>query len=304
MVNKITKQRLKNVIVYDGIKIVALCVILCLILVLVFNAIAKKPSDGQDFKLIIDEDLYVGDDIGDLFSDLFEKGPLNGGFSYETLEGETVYLRSNDESPKEYVLNNVYAELSQDDVCVLEEEIYLQYISRNNAVDLVDYVKSAKTFLLNEGICNAGGEFDVSAVNAYFEKTRSKDSRFKTSEEIKKGKEDEFKRLKAIWNNANALEACFTAHPELLDERSFELGGLTITGKFAIKIDAFNGNNDKYVENLFKRSYLDENEQTVYTTKGIYVTVGNNLNKNGDLFYENLAFLYTLINTYSTYINI
>lgn len=304
MVNKITKQRLKNVIFYDGLKILALSVILCVVLILIFNAFAKKPSNGQDFKLIIDENIYVGEDVNDFLDDLFENGSENGGFSYETLKGETVYLRSNDESPKYYVLNNVYAELSQDDVCVLEEEIYLQYISRNNAVDLIDYVKSAKTFLLNEGLCNPSGEFDVNAVNAYFEKTRSKDSRFRTSEQIKKGKEDELIRLKAIWKNATALETCFAMHPELLDEQTFTIGEYTKTGKFALKIDVFDGKNGKHVENLFKRSYLDEKGETVYTTSGIYITVGNNLKDNGDLYYENLAVLYTLINTYSTFISL
>ena len=304
MVNKITKQRLKNVIVYDGVKILALSVILCVVLILIFNAFAKKPSNGQAFKFVIDENIHVGDDVNGFMDDLFESGSENGGFSYEILQGETVYLRSNDESPKEYVLNNVYAELSQDDVCVLEEEIYLQYISRNNAVDLVDYVKSAKTFLLNEGICNAGGEFDVSAVNAYFEKTRLKDSRFRTSEQIEKGKKDELDRLKAIWKNATALDTCFATHPEVLDERTFTIGDYTKTGKFALKIDVFDGKDGKLVENLFKRSYLDENEETVYTTSGIYITVGNNLQDDGDLYYENLAVLYTLINTYSTFISL
>ena len=304
MVNKITKQRLKNVIFYDGIKIVAVSVILCIVLILIFNAFAKKPSNGQDFKLIIDENIIVGDDIRGLMDNLFESGTENGGFSYETLQGETIYLRSNDESPKEYVLNNVYAELYQDDVCVLEEEIYLQYVARNNAVDLVDYVKDAKAFLINEGLCNASGEFDTDSVNSYFERTRSNDSRFRTSEKIKQAKEDELKRLQAIWRNATLLEACFVAHPELLDEQTFTIGEYTKTGKFALKIDVFDGKDGKYVESLFKRSYLDENEETVYTTSGIYIALGNNLQNNGDLFYENLAFLYTLINTYSTFISL
>lgn len=304
MVNKITKQRLKNVIFYDGIKIVAVSVILCIVLILIFNAFAKKPSNGQDFKLIIDENIIVGDDISGLMDNLFESGAENGGFSYETLQGETIYLRSNDESPKEYVLNNVYAELYQDDVCVLEEEIYLQYVARNNAVDLVDYVKDAKAFLINEGLCNASGEFDTDSVNSYFERTRSNDSRFRTSEKIKQAKEDELKRLQAIWRNATLLEACFVAHPELLDEQTFTIGEYTKTGKFALKIDVFDGKDGKYVESLFKRSYLDENEETVYTTSGIYIALGNNLQNNGDLFYENLAFLYTLINTYSTFISL
>ena len=73
MVNKITRKRLKNVIVYDGLKIILLSVIICIIAVLVFNAITKKPSDGQDFKLIVDDELITGDDTNPFFAELFSK---------------------------------------------------------------------------------------------------------------------------------------------------------------------------------------------------------------------------------------
>ncbi len=305
MVNKITKKRLKNVLVYDGLKIIILSVIVCLIVVLIFNGLAKKPSDGQDFKLIIDEELHVGEEELDSFmNQLFEVGPENGGFSYDTLRGEIITLRSNDESPKNYMLNNIYVDISQDDACVLVEDIYVQYLSENNAVDIVKYVDSALQFLFKEGLCDENGVFNENKVNAYFERTRGSDSRFKTNSQIESGKAKELKRLKAIYSNAKALKNCFELHPELLDERTFNYGGVEFTGKYAILIDKFDGNNGRYAETLFKRSYEDDSGLTVYTTEGIYITIGNNLDANGDLFYENLAFLYTLINRYSTFLTV
>ncbi|MBR2323169.1 MAG: hypothetical protein IKA54_06220 [Clostridia bacterium] len=304
MVNKITGKRLKNLISYDWLKMLALSVIVCIVVILIFNAFAKKPSDGQDFRLVIDQDVIVEEDeIKGVFDTLFDGGVEEGGFSYETLQGQVVYLRGNDESPKSYILGGVYAELNQDDVNILLEDVYLEYIAQNNAVKIDEYLISAKQFLLDNGLCNSLGEFDVNRVNSYFETTRGKDTRFKTAEQIKKGKEDELKRLKAIWNNATALQKCFEEHPELLDERTYLFGAYENTGKFAINLSKLNGNSEsgKYIENLFKRSYVKD-DQTLYTVEGIYLTVGQTSDADGDLFYEKLAFLYTLIKTYSTFI--
>lgn len=304
MVNKITGKRLKNLISYDWLKMVALSVIACIVVILTFNAIAKKPSDGQDFRLIIDQDVIVEEDeIKSVFDTLFDGGVEEGGFSYETLQGQVVYLRENDESPKSYVLDGVYGELNQDDVCIILEDVYLGYIAQNNAVKIDEYLISAKQFLLDNELCNSLGEFDVNKVNSYFETTRGKDTRFKTAEQIKKGKEDELKRLKAIWNNATALQKCFEEHPELLDERTYTYGEYQITGKYAINLSKLDGDSEsgRYIENLFKRSY-EKDDQVLYTVEGIYLAVGQTGDADGDLFYEKLAFLYTLIKTYSTFL--
>ena len=307
MVNKITKKRLKNVLAYDGLKILILSVIVCIVVVLIFNAFAKKPSDGQDFKLIVDDDLiYDYDEVDKFLDELFQNGVDNGGFSYETLQGDFISLRDNDESPKNYMLNSIYAELTQDDVCVLQEEIYKQYIEQNNAVDIIAFIDNAFEFLFSEGLCDVDGNFNQQKVNDYFIRTRGNDSRFRTQEEIANGKANELKRLQAIYRNATALKACFEAHPELLDERTYSYGDAQITGKFAIVIGNLNGNaqTGRYAEKLFKRSYENEDGETVYTTDGIYIAFGNNYAQNGDIIYENLAFMYTLIKTYSTYITI
>ena len=94
MVNKITKARLKNFIWYNSAKILILTVILSVVLGLLFNFVEKKPTDGQDFKILIDESITLGVEIDELFSDLFTSDEDGGGFSYEILKGETIIARN------------------------------------------------------------------------------------------------------------------------------------------------------------------------------------------------------------------
>ena len=82
MVNKLTKRKLKLFAVYDLWKVAVVSVLACAILLLAFNFVAKKPSDGQEFKILIDKTVNMGDDINDLFENLFTKAPEQGGFSY------------------------------------------------------------------------------------------------------------------------------------------------------------------------------------------------------------------------------
>ena len=134
MVNKITKARLKNFIWYNSAKILILTVILSVVLGLLFNFVEKKPTDGQDFKILIDESITLGVEIDELFSDLFTSDEDGGGFSYEILKGETIIARNSNENPKDYVEN--FAKAGSDlitfhlEACKNEKEI-LRYFSVN-----------------------------------------------------------------------------------------------------------------------------------------------------------------------------
>ena len=143
MVDKLTKRKLKNFFVYDAWKVVVLSAVVCIILVLVFNFISKKPTDGQDFKLMLDDDIVMNSkiDIDGLFEGLFTSKPTEGGFSYEMLKGETMYMYGSDENPEDYLLGGVYGELYYDDVCVLGETLYLSYLKMHGgAVDIEKYI--------------------------------------------------------------------------------------------------------------------------------------------------------------------
>ena len=305
MVNKLTKSRLKNLIVYDFWKMIALSVIVCIVLVLIFNGVAKKPSKGQDFRWVIDDEIFVDNgEIDGVFTDLFNRGAENGGFSYEILKGETVILRSNDESPKNYVLNGVYAELGQDDALILAEETYHLYVNAFNAVSIPKFLDDALDYYAT--FCDESGNLIEQKVYDNFSKTRGKDSRFRKQSEFEEGKKQELLRIKGIKANATALKNCFEKHPELLDEvRTIE--NTTISGNFALRLDKFTskgeGENKKDIQNLFKRAVVSESGETTYTTQGVYFVIGENSAENGDLFYENLAVLYTIINIYTDYLS-
>lgn len=301
MVNKITKPRLKTFIAYNTVKMIIVTLIACIILVLIFNGVGKHPTDGQDFKLIIDGSIVVGEDIIGLFDDLKNNDEQDGGFSYEMLKGEPLILRESDEYPISYNLNSIYVPLSYDDVCVLTEKVYKDYVTSGNAKRIDLYITEALAF------CNqflVGGEIDANKVYEYFELTRGKDSRFITKDQKEQGKKDELKRIKAIYKNATTLENCFAIHPELLHNCSFksEVLNQTFEGPYAINVSNLKGHSENKIENLFQINKTVNDTETVLTTEGIYVVIGDTYDKTGDLFYEQLAFLVTLLRNYTNYL--
>lgn len=303
MVNRITKRRLRLFLIYDLWKVVVVSVLVCAILLLAFNFVAKKPTDGQEFKILIDDDIAMGNDIGGLFEDLFTKKPTEGGFSYEMLKGDTTYMYSSDENPEEYLLQTVYGDLNYDDVVILAEDLYLKYLQMGMATDINKYIASAKKFLIDNDLCNELGEFNEQKVNEYFNKTRKRDSRFRTKAEKEQGRIDELERLKGIWFMATSLESCFASHPELLDEeREGNFLGKKVNGVYALNLGALVGKQGKDASNLFYLTKADDKGDITYTADGIFVAIGNNSNENGDLFYEMLAVLYTLIENYTNYL--
>lgn len=304
MVDKITKKKLKNFFIYDAWKIVVLSAILCVVFVLIFNFVSKKPSDGQDFKMMLDDDIVMGTGIDSLFEDLFTTKASEGGFSYEMLKGETMYMYNTEENPEEYLLGSVYGELYYDDVVIMGETLYLKYLSMGGAAaDINEYIKDAKCFLLDNGLCNTDGVFDEQRVNEYFDKTRKGDSRFRTKAEKEQGRKDELDRLKGIWFMATSLESCFEQHPELLDderEGTNEIGK-KVNGRYALHLGALDGGIYGNITSVFSRVEIDDSGNTSYVADGIYVAIGKNKEENGDLYYEMLAVLYQLIENYSTY---
>ncbi len=304
MVDKITKRKLKSFFVYDAWKVVALSAIFCVIFVLIFNFVGKKPSDGQEFKLILDDDIVLGVGIDGFIEELFTSEPTEGGFSYEMLKGETVYIYDTEENPEDYLLGAVYCELNYDDACILGETMYDAYLKMYGAaVEIDKYISDAKAFLLSNGLCDENGVFDENRVNKYFDQTRKGDSRFRTKEEKEQGRKAEFERLKGIWLMATSLENCFAIFPELLDERegTNEIGE-KVVGKYALNLGELDGGDYGDITRLFSTVKTDEQGNTSYTADGIYLAIGNNKEVNGDLHYEILAVMYHIVKNYSSYL--
>ncbi|MBO7214603.1 MAG: hypothetical protein J6V66_03795 [Clostridia bacterium] len=305
MVNKLTKRKLKLFAVYDLWKVAVVSVLACAILLLAFNFVAKKPSDGQEFKILIDKTVNMGDDINDLFENLFTKAPEQGGFSYEMLKAETVIINGTDENPDAYLLNSVYGDLYYDDVVILQEDLLEIYVNNHMATDINVYISDAKAFLISNGLCDANGVFNETAVYDYFDRTRKGDSRFRTKEKKEQGRKDELERLKGIWFMANALENCLRANPNLLDkEREYNYYTLPQKGVYALRLGALIGKDGADISNLFNIKHVKEDtEEIYYSADGLYLAIGSNKEENGDLYYEMLSVVYTLIKTYTTYLD-
>ncbi|MBE5744116.1 MAG: hypothetical protein E7358_05320 [Clostridiales bacterium] len=300
MVDKITKRKLKSFFVYDAWKVVLVSTIFCVIFVLLFNFISKKPTDGQDFKIMLDDDIVMTKAIDDYIEALFTTKPTEGGFSYEMLKGETMYMRGTEENPEEYLLGGVYCDLNYDDVCILGEKLYLAYLKmQGGAVDINEYIKDAKNYLFSNEFCDNNGVFNESKVFEYFDKTRKGDSRFRTKEQKEKGRLDELERLKGIYFMAESLQSCFIEHPYLLDEQreGTDKFGQKVMGSYALKLGELDGGDLGDISSVFSIVKEDGNN-----ADGVYLAIGNNKEENGDLYYEMLAVLYQTIKNYSTYL--
>lgn len=302
MVNKLTKRKLKLFVAYDLWKVVVVSVLVCVILLLAFNFVAKKPKDGQDFKILIDKSVLMGDDIDVLFENLFTNETEEGGFSYEMLKGETLFINGTDENPDEYLLRGVYCDLFYDDVVILQKPLYEFYVEDCfMATDINEYIKEAINFV-KVNAYDESGAFSEQKVYDYFDRTRKGDTRFRTREEKVQGRIDEVKRFKGILHTATALQNCFSANRELLDEeRTISFYGQEKKGVYGLKLGGLVGREGADITKLFalKKTY-EETGEIYYTADGLYLAIGSNKEQNGDLYYEMLSVMYTLIDTYTT----
>ena len=114
----------------------------------------------------------------------------------------------------------------------------------------------------------------------------------------------EIHRIQTIWENATLLEKVFNEHSEIFSDKftSFAWGGREITGSFAIDLSMLKGG-ESLIENAFKLTVVNEETGDItYTTSGLYLFVGYNEDVNGDLDYESLAYIRTIIEKYSNFI--
>ena len=119
-----------------------------------------------------------------------------------------------------------------------------------------------------------------------------------------KGKKLEVERIKAIWENANLLLGVYENHPEIFASQfnSFTWGEREIVGNFAIDLSKLTGSSNE-ISNAFKIAVTNEETYEVtYTVEGLYLFIGNNYDINGDLDYESLAYLRTIIEKYTNFV--
>lgn len=304
MDNKITKTRLKTFVSYDLIKVVAIALILCVGAMVLFNGVAEKPTTAQSFYVLCDPDVIIGDEGGMIPIDTARKGAKSGGFSYDILEVSTTNIDSVAYNPS-YMLKTA-AEVGDDDIFITGEKLGKEYLNGYFATDIVGLVKDAKQYCTDNNFYSKSGTINEENIRQNFLYVRKKDNRFRSSKQKEEGVALEIQRIKTIWENATLLERVFSEHSEIFSDKftSFSWGGQEHTGSFAIDLSKIKGGKDgSVIENAFKFGTTNlETGEVTYTTNGLYLFVGNNEDINGDLNYESLAYIRTILEKYSDFI--
>lgn len=307
---KITKTRVKTFFAYDFIKVIAAVGITVLLLWIILNALAKKPTNGQDFFMMVADDVIISDEARALPS-YVKDGDGKYKFSYDVLNVNTLVI--NPAGYSSAYMMNTYCELGEDDVFICTDtgdgSLYNQYTELYWGEDIVSYANFALEFLRDNGFIDESGEFTDKNAESYFLKTRKKDARFRKQSAREQGIKQEAERLKSIYENAKALLLAIENHPELLyEEKEVKINDkLTVKGKFAINLGALDGspsvNGKKSITDLFARNVYDENGNvTDVTADKVLLLIGRNEQDEGDLYYESLSFINTLLYEYSTFL--
>ncbi len=299
MNGKFSKNNIKIFFTYDLLKVLAVCLAFCVLFTLIFGIVEKKVEEGQRFAILYGDDVIVGDEVQDLYSNLINKENENS-FSYNILNLETKQITAVEQSPQ--YLMNTYSEIHDDDVFICTVTLIESYVGTYKAQDFNEYIENAFKYLYDNNFYDENGVINEDTIIENFIKKNEKDSRFKEQSVIEEAKLSEVKRIKAIFENATVLKEVFEKNPQIFDDEYNVLQNVNYTGKFAIKLSELKGG-ERLVENSFKREV--ENEETgevTYTVDGVYLLLGNKASVNGDMHYEGLTFLVNFLKTYSNLI--
>lgn len=298
MNNKINKTRLKNFFVYDLLKTVIITVLVGVLLFWGFNLVKVEPSNGQRFVALVANDIYLGDECDVLLKSTCENGASNYGFSYDILNAQ--YSVVSDSNPRSDLISK--RDIYDDDIFITTKtlaEIYLY----SGAISFDQYLQLAKEYLSK--FQNESGEIVEEKIITNFNKTRAKDNRFKSKSDKEKGIKYEIKRINGLKKNVEILEKVFKNNKQIFsadfldadyDEGRNEYG-------YAIEISKLVGKEEKNIKNAFMTKKVIEGQaEPIYTADGIYLMIGRNNDTDGDLFFEPMAYILNLFNTYTNFI--
>lgn len=304
MNNKITSKRFKNFISYDFWKMILCTVAIVIALALVLQITSPRPSYAQIFTLMVDGDVTVSGDGKTLLQDVDNRKVEDYGFSYDILKVDYYYLSSGEQHTASSLMHT-YKQAYNDDVLLCadasETSIYKAHITNFYAQELTAYVEDALTFA-NQFYKN--GQLDKEKVKVYFAKERGKDSRFSGDAKYFEGLELEYLRITAIKENATKLKYIFENYDILYKEEQLKNqdGELIEEGYYAIDLSKLNAYKrvDKNLANSFSRLKDLGDDKYENTLENVLLVVGDNAEASGDLHYEALAVINTLIKTYTT----
>lgn len=305
MDNKINKERFKTFFYYDSIKTFVIGIITIVVLVLIFNVVSKRPTNGQDFYLMNAEGVTLTGEGTSLLSGT-KNGDYRFKFSYDVLEASTMSPQSAGLYSAQYMMT-VYLSANQCDVFLSvdnrsedeDSSMFQSFVDGFSAVKIEEYIENAKTYSLQYVDVNGDNVVAKDAeVERLFEIRNGKDSRFEKAGTYEEGLKGEKERVVAIYKNAVILEKVLNNHPELLYFYTSAEYPDSLNGNYGINLSKLNGKNGKVIENDFICSLNTEEK-----SYDILLSIRSTPAIDKDLCYENLAFINNIIDIYSTYID-
>ena len=303
MNNKITSERFKNFISYDFWKMVLAIVAVIIVVGLTMRITSPMPTYAQEFTMMVDSAIITSDEGRNLLNDVKSKDVSNYGFSYDILTTKTFYITTGQHSPS--FLMHTYEKAYHDDIFICadidENSLYKNYISSFYANELTSYVNEAISFA--NGFYAQDGSLDEQKVKDYFASKRGKDARFISDNDYFNAVNNECLRITAIKENATKLKYVFENYDILYNYEELEsYGEIVATGYYAIDFSKLNNykRQDKSLQNAFSR-IRDLGEGNYESTlDNVLLLIGGNYEISGDLHYEGLAVINTILQTYTT----
>lgn len=311
MDNKITTKRLKQLLSYDLVKIIAIIVAGVLVWSLLFTMLGDSLDEGQTLSIYSYNVTIHDEEINSLLT-----GDLSDYRSYDVVE--TNYYSFGKYTPNNTTVSQQFAAWSsvgQLDAIFISSAKDLKSTSKDEegndvdtfyslAVTYVDYyynledlANNAILYCKNKGGYNDAGEMDASVAKNYFN-VRKKGDNFLRHGLI--NAEQEVDRFEKIWENAHKLK--YLLDDDTLDiwyvekdsegkeyklgvemGKLYKQGASTVTGKNTASLC----------------SYSAEPEEGGSVADGASLCIFNNAMHQPDLVYESLAFLVAVIENYS-----
>lgn len=329
---KITAKRLKNMLAYEWIKIIAISLAVILVWSLAFTTLATRATDGQQFYIVVYDDVYdddtsavIGDmkDDGALSYDVLKSSPtyITDAGSYSALYMLSLRLSANEGdlliiNATDYVAKDAPSEEGEDSSENTEISDMESVLKSGYVADFEDFVTSAGEYCKKFTVdASEDGLIDESKVETYFRSTRVKSARnykktYNTEAKIAQGVKDEIARIRNLQESylrvKRAIATAKTNGVELLrywDKPTKYSGNEVVeTKKSAYGIDLAllaRGVGDGKKKLSDDWWLVDENNEI--TTDGLMLCVLENTKADADLKFEALTAVDYVIRNYSNY---
>lgn len=331
---KITAKRLKNMLAYEWVKIIAISVAIILVWSLAFTTFATRATDGQQFYIVVYDDVY-DDDTSAVIDDM----KADGALSYDVLKSAPNYITEAGSYSALYMLN-LRLSANEGDIMIVnatdfiakatpsdedegEDDSKTDEISDMESILTSGYVADFEDFVTSAGeYCerftvdgSESGEIDDSKVETYFRTTRVKSARnykktYNTEAKIALGVKDEIARISKLQESylrvKRAIDSAKANGVELLRywDKPIRYSGNEVveTKKSAYGIDLSllaQGANESKKKLSDDWWLVDENNEI--TTDGLMLCVLENTKADADLKFEALTAVDYVIRNYSNY---